>query len=298
MNKNNQQLLFDKFFKELNRNSMTYAIVGMTDNLPATINGDVDIVIQKDKLVAFYSFIQSLDIKDISLVQIIQHEANAHYFVIFDEINHSLLKVDVCTDYYRNGQLFLKANWLLENRKFNSKGFFQLSKEKEFTYYLLKKIDKGKIHHKEFFHLKSQWLGTNPEILTQFFSKCSLDIIYKSFSTSNFDVIIENLHRLKYDLKGRLFYDKTNLLQNIKRYILRGIQPTGLIVAFLGPDGCGKTTVIKGVSDNLKDVFRGYKLFHFSPRESGYSSDINTTPHSSSPRGKIISFFKLICMIL
>ena len=65
-------------------------------------------------------------------------------------------------------------------------------------------------------------------------------------------------------------------------------------IAFLGCDGCGKSTVLGGLEDHLKargiEVSRG----HWAPRRGGSSATGSAeNPHGKPPRGRMMSVAKL-----
>ena len=136
--------LFEILIEKLNKNKIIYAIAGRTINYPEKIDGDIDIIISRSDLNNFFNLINDLNKIGIYWIQTISHEYGAHFCVICfsDDQNHHRIMLDICSDYYRSGQLFLNSQFLLNNRLFNDeKGFYILNPEKEFIYYFLKKVD-------------------------------------------------------------------------------------------------------------------------------------------------------------
>jgi thymidylate kinase len=72
--------------------------------------------------------------------------------------------------------------------------------------------------------------------------------------------------------------------------------PCGLWVALLGPDGAGKSAVIKRMSGKLSIAFDGIQEFHFRPRFQSCRHDqpAVTQPHAQPPRSALISSLKLL----
>jgi thymidylate kinase len=70
----------------------------------------------------------------------------------------------------------------------------------------------------------------------------------------------------------------------------------GLWIAFLGPDGVGKSSVIEQLQHRLEPEFDDIILFHFRPRfrRHGAQRPAVTCPHAHRPRGALISAGKLI----
>ena len=96
-------------------------------------------------------------------VQILQHEVTAFYFVVTweEDGEHQFLKLDICSDYYRDCFL-LGANRLISNRyKELESGFYYPAPEDNFLYYLIKKVDKGSISTSNFDFLVELFLAGN-----------------------------------------------------------------------------------------------------------------------------------------
>lgn len=290
-------MLFNTFFTTLNKTNIPYAITGRTEKYPEVIHSDIDIIIPSNSFYAFWKFMNELSEIGICWIQVISHETDAHYCVISlsDGINHRILKPDVCSDFYRKAILLIKSDFLLNNRMFNPKGFYQLAPEKEFIYYLLKKIDKGSINPEQFKHIREQWLQNPTECLklaSSYFNDSNILLIENILINNEFLLFVSKINDLKTYLHENLKFNLKDLLYKINNRVKRILQPTGLVVAFMGPDGSGKTTIIEGVKADITEVFRQNKQFHLYPK---YSKSIVPTiaPHSQKPRAFLGSVFKL-----
>lgn len=71
--------------------------------------------------------------------------------------------------------------------------------------------------------------------------------------------------------------------------------PPGVWVAFLGADGCGKSTVIGHVAERLAPVWKGVRRFHLRPHFGIRDPDGPpvTDPHALEARGIVTSVAKL-----
>jgi thymidylate kinase len=69
-----------------------------------------------------------------------------------------------------------------------------------------------------------------------------------------------------------------------------------LWVAVFGPDGAGKSAVIKSLAAGFPAPFRGIQQFHFRPmfRRQWAESAPATAPHAKPSRGAVLSIFKLL----
>lgn len=76
----------------------------------------------------------------------------------------------------------------------------------------------------------------------------------------------------------------------------RGKRPEGFWAAFLGADGCGKSSVIHRVAVDLEPEWRGVLHFHLRPhfglRDPG--GPPITDPHANKPRGIVGGVAKLV----
>lgn len=290
--------LFTKYFNALNNTGIVYAITGRTENYPENIYSDIDIIIPTEHFKDFWSSMQNIQSTGMKWIQVISHEFIAHYSIVTltDGNEHQLLKPDVCSDYYRKGSLFLKAEYLLENRVFNPKGFYQLATDREFIYYLLKKIDKGNINQEQFEHLRNQWKQDTiacKVAMKTFFSEENQCLIVHLIESDDIEAFQSKIDLLQKKLHCSLKFSPKDFCLKIGNRISRIVKPTGLVVAFMGPDGCGKTTIINGVKKELTEVFRQNKQFHLFPKE-GKETAPTIDPHAEKPRGFMGSILKLL----
>lgn len=75
----------------------------------------------------------------------------------------------------------------------------------------------------------------------------------------------------------------------------------GICIAFLGPDGSGKTTIINSLGADLKNKFNEIHYFHFRPfflSKSNIKNELNSNPHGHDNRSLILSTLKIIYFYL
>ena len=91
-----------------------YVLVGETTaQLNKDLAGDVDIVVRPESIEVPAEFIQKIcESCRVVCVQILQHEVTAFYFVLSweEDGEYQFLKLDICSDYYRNARFLLGAN--------------------------------------------------------------------------------------------------------------------------------------------------------------------------------------------
>ena len=78
------------------------------------------------------------------------------------------------------------------------------------------------------------------------------------------------------------------------------VERRGLWVVLLGPDGVGKSAVIAELAGERSTGFRGCATYHLRPTllRRGITRVTNVDPHGQMARGKLISMFKLIYLLV
>ena len=244
--------LLKKVFSSMNVAGIRYVVLRNYDYLPERmIDGDIDILVDAHEMTRVVSILRDMDF-------VVSEEIYPHYFAqYFQEHGGKWLKLDLVTDVYCGRRLRFRVNGQLrENllyRRQPFRGFFKPSPEDEIIHLLLHSLlDKGffKIDYQN----KINDLFRNDINLTHL--KNSLDDLWGSSRGDHVITLLKNR-----DFQA-LEKEKKNLLQNVikdasplaiyqaistlgTRVIHRLIGRKGLLVAFLGPDGSGKTTLAR-----------------------------------------------------
>ncbi len=308
---NNRIIMAFNLFEYLNENNIVYTVVGDTDDYSSSIDSDVDIVISPKDLTRISEILSTFcRMYNYNLILKLQHEITAIYFVIADfndKENIIFLHPDICSDYIRNGRKFISANNLLSGRQRSvvnaseNKYFYVPSPAYEFIYYLIKKIDKGDLTNSGATHLQSQWEqdkeAASGLVRTYWKNATDSQLIEKCAHDKNWGAVKENINHLRKALSNSNDGLVLRLLLELKRKASRFIYPTGVLVAFFGPDGSGKTSVIHSVDEILADVFRKTHNIHLRPKlghKHNNNTPIITDPHNKPTRGRILSLLKLL----
>ena len=70
-------------------------------------------------------------------------------------------------------------------------------------------------------------------------------------------------------------------------------------IAVMGPDGSGKTTIIKKLKNKLKKKFIKFQYIHLRPKLlKPESSAPVTDPHSKPPRSSFASLLKIVYWLI
>ncbi|HVK56771.1 MAG TPA: hypothetical protein VM532_17305 [Burkholderiales bacterium] len=302
-----------ELFRFLDEQSIAYCVVGDSRTFPHQINSDIDIVIDQRALPTLpEKMLRFCATHDIKLVQCLQHEHNARYFVLSwldAHGNPAFLIPDICGDYYRRGRLFLNAEELLAGRvaalddQGRPKGFFVASPAMEFIYYLLKRIDKQSLDDYQGSHLSAQWrmdpIGAVMQVQRYWIAGAGAGVLARAAEADNWKVVRETLPWLRLSIHKHLPFSIKAWAAETWRKVNRVMQPSGLVVAFVGPDGSGKSSVIEACGRVTAPAFRRVSVMHLRPRmgSSGTAKAVSN-PHGEAPRGQLASLMKIFYFAL
>ncbi len=303
--------VFLLFCEWLEKKGLSYCVVGDSRGYPDNISGDVDIVLEERKIYLSTTYVVEFTNEyRLKLVQVLQHEQNAWYFVLGWEGESGLydfLALDLCGDYYRNGKCLFSSEKLLRGRKYRKLrhsvegGFYVPAHETELTYYLLKKVGKGSLNEQQLDHLYEEFNMGGSEVnrlLGQYWPQEQVKHIAEYIQRKD----LQGLRKIFPSLVNYSFKCGTHsiilIFREWRRRVRRIVNPTGLLVIFLGPDGVGKSSVIDEMISMTKPAFRGSKKIHLRPRlfqknMQGGSVDNVADPHGQQCRGNAASIAKV-----
>jgi thymidylate kinase len=296
------------FCKHLSDLSLTYCLLGDSQDLPHRIRGDVDLVVGRevfdklDKIILAFCATQNSQ-----LAQRMRHESTAIYYILWwrDGSDIHYLHLDICSDFVRFGRRLISAEDLLTG-SFQActpsgvmKGFMVASPASEFRYYLFKKIDKKQLDERHSHHLHRQWL-TDPEsveaaIQHDWPSDVAKTLI-RAARDNEWKQILLYLPGLQHILRVRHRLHFGDRVADLLRLVERAMQPTGLFIAIMGADGSGKSAIIEQLRHVLAPAFRQIRYFHLRPRleqRDSRSSVPVTDPHAMQNRHWLPSMLKI-----
>ncbi|MBW1975517.1 MAG: thymidylate kinase-like protein [Deltaproteobacteria bacterium] len=279
------------------RTCILHGYEGYPDRIPS----DVDFVVlpqDLSKLPSIFCRLPGL------LVQCLQHEATAYYYVLSTISNGELqfLHLDVSGDYRRNGRVFLSAEEILTSRR-QFKKFWIPAPDVEFTYYLIKRIAKGSIDEeqsKSLISLYQQNPGGCRKQIYRFWSAKAARELISAVESNEWSTVCTRIAWFRKDLLAKAFqkdlvgcfaYWKDDLVRCVKRVCV----PTGLHVVILGADGSGKSSLLQNVEANLAPAFRKTSRLHLRPSflKARKEEGPVTNPHNLVNYSPIISLLKL-----
>jgi thymidylate kinase len=297
-------------FSHFESTGLEYAVVGDSRDYGQSIPSDLDIIVDPGSLnLARTTIAEFCAEHRLALVQSIQHEANSWYYAIAwrdRDGQLSYLHPDIGGDYYRNGRLLLRARDALEScvsapdTRGRASGFKVPAPAHAFIYYLLKRIDKGALAQQQGEYLSHQW-SQDPEgaraQLKRWWNDEHVNMLATAAASDRWSTVVDALPGLAEEIRNRAPVAPRAYVKESVRVVRRIAHPTGFWVAFLGPDGSGKTTVISHVRDQLAPAFRRTRRCHLRPHlevRNPREGVVVTDPHAQPPRDKVTSTLKLV----
>lgn len=297
--------MFLDFFQTLEREGIPYAILSDDRKYPLDIESDVDFVVSDHDLKRVHDFLARYEFGVMRVIQSIAHEITGTYFVLARcaGIGIAYLHPDVCADYRRSGRLVLRSSFLLKGKVRRDGLWWSASSAHQFHYYLRKRIDKGVVGIEHLQRLKylaeDRWAELNFEPFMPVRDSGQMIAAIRELNTTWFNL---NAKKLQKQFRAAPFQCQTiservrNFATNVALKLARITHPTGFVVAVLGADGSGKTTVLKHIEREFAPAFRATKRFHFRPRFGSppRSNAPTVAPHSLPPRSGLFTAGKLL----
>jgi thymidylate kinase len=285
-------------FRHLEDSGTRYCVLHSWKNLPAELPSDLDIAVHPEDRASLAVAFRHLSEDGFAPVQLINHNVNGYYFV-FCWNSGMVLKttaVDVIFEHRRRGLISDGGEQVTSTRE-RCGEFWIASPATEFSYLLLKKAAKGNVKPEQAHRLKElvDLLGRSraEEIARKSFPpKWSRALVSACLDGTLPEILMHAQHLSWVTAVTRKPLDLLRYLAGEAGRVLRRWKtPNGLLVAVLGPDGVGKSSVIARLHDQIGPAFWGERYFHwrpqlFAPRRPAAPV---TNPHAKLPRSPLVS---------
>ena len=294
-------------FEALESNNVRYCVLHSWEELPEKLSSDLDIAVHPDDSQKLSSAFRSLHEQGYTPVQVLNYFVGAYgfFFCWFNGLTMNTIIVDVIFEHRRGGLIVPSGDELVLGR--SRHGLFWVpAPEAEFVYLLAKKTWKGRTSARQERRLRALvhnigrpraerlasrlFLGNLSVRVVEACAKGQLDALLAQLRSQTWQTSIA---RNPLKLAAYLFSDT---VRRVRRYL----QPTGLLVVILGPDGAGKSTLIEHLVRTVGPAFRRHKVFHWRPMllwRRRTTSD-TTHPHGMPPHGRWWSLARLFAHLL
>lgn len=296
-----------QIFRWMNQAKITYAVLGNVNQLPSDADGDIDLIVSPASLLTLPERLRGMCRElGIQWVLCIQYQARAFAILLAWEYEkrHVFLKIDICSEYIWQGRRFDGEGFLLAARELCRKGgdcqFYVPHPEAAFAYYLWKKSTKGSLSACAFAYLRQVSAKLDDRQIAskikQLWPSVRAESMAEALRNDHYDVFCQQLTvlpRNHFPWKGRF-----HPIAEIRRLMRRFIYPVGLSVQLLGPDGCGKSSVIERLYETFSHAVPRVLVGHFRPQWGrgihAPTGNASAPPHGKRPRSPIGSLLKAV----
>jgi thymidylate kinase len=282
-----------------------YCVLSGYEGLPESFDTDIDFMVNREDFQRVPRIIEDLARQNhTQLFQSIEHEVTARAFQLVSLSGPTLtvVQLDSASDYRHFGSLWLRAKEVLAARRRHPNGFWIPSAAHEFIYYLIKRLNKrgfGPEHGSRLHRLYAEDSPACDGMIARFWSGHERIALSRMAGSGDWTELSANLDSFRAELMRRTGESLSQRVLSIPKRAMhvlgRIVRPTGAWIAFMGPDGCGKSVVIGAVKQQFAPAFRDVLSFHLRPRAlpgGAVAGTAVTDPHGQAPRGLIASIAK------
>jgi thymidylate kinase len=284
-----------------------YCILSGYERLPDNFDTDIDFMVDQEDFDRMPRILEEVARKTgTRLFQAIDHEltGRAYFLGSLNGPALTIVQPDCAADYRHFGRRWLPAKEVLAARRLHSNGFYIPSTAHEFAYSLIKRLNKRSFNREHGYKLHQLYVENRIEcgrMIARFVRGPEGSQIVRMASANDWTAMYASIEPFRAAMlrsRKEAFAEKLRDLPRNTLYLLRRIvQPTGCWIAFIGPDGCGKSLVLNAVSQEFAPSFRTTRYFHMRPRLIGRKpTNVGpvTDPHGQPPRGLVASVAKVI----
>ena len=281
---------------------------------PEHIGEDIDLVVDDPSQIPH---IMSRE-DTAAVVRIFEHETTYYHLCRWEDGRPVFLTLDVAEDYGHRGRLFFRGEEFLRTSR--PLKFFKIpSAELEFASYLFRRLVRDSLSDVQARRL-SELYGEDAEgvvrRLAGFFPETEVSLISEAARSGDWEPVRGQIKQLRHMLLRKLNREQPlGVLRYwtgaLRRRVGRIIQPPGLMVAFLGTDGSGKSTIMARVEQDLGAAFWDKRQYHKRPLSSPFrwvkryglrpprsgkregEISLGFNPHALPPRRPLYSLAKL-----
>lgn len=264
--------LIEAFFRELSRRKVQYCILRNYEELPDKISHDIDVLIEHRVAENIVLEITTI-IKDLGWnIACTQNQNDFFTFICHRVVGNEFkqLKLDIWTDLLWRGAKWIDADYILNNRI--QYGIYYIpSPGAEAAVTTLKEIVGGGVVPVKYQDKIQKLLLENQidfrnclfPVLGQYVNEliaACLDGNWNFINNSRWK-IRKAIRKNSKTRNGFINYYKF-LFDKSARAIKSHFKPKGMLVAIVGPDGSGKSTIAGIIAKSLSLFFPEQKIFH------------------------------------
>jgi hypothetical protein len=285
----------------------SYCILAGYERLPDGFDTDIDFLVSQEDFDRMPRIIAEVARKTgTQLFQAIDHEltGRAYFLGALDGATLSIVQPDCAADYRHFGRRWLPAGEVLGARRRHPNGFYIPSTAHEFAYSLIKTLNERSFNREHGYRLHRLYVEDRIEcgrMIARFCRGPEGSSIVRMASANDWTEMYNSIEPFRAAMlrsRKEPVVETLKTLPNNALYLLRRmVQPTGCWIAFMGPDGSGKSFVLNAAAREFAPSFRTVRGFHLRPGLIGRRPE-NQRPvtglQGQPPRGTIPSIAKVL----
>jgi thymidylate kinase len=295
----------------LDRAGVEWCMLGGYRSYPEDITpdgqGDVDLLVSRRDFSRVPKILAQ--IPDLRIVQARLQDATSIRYELWSNPTCRpplLLGLDVYCEIRDLGTILIKPEEFLDRRRRFRDALWIPEPAVEFAYYLLKRCVKRHFFGAAFEARHEARLNRlyhdDPDgcrrQLARFFPRPEAALIARAAERGDWTQVHADMPTLLRRAKRKLWLEHPGdvlrcTLTEVRRRFWRLRHRTGVVVAFLGLDGCGKSTVMARVGEDLLPAFRSAARFHLRPH-LGQRAEPAVAARVEPARGWALSIAKLM----
>jgi serine O-acetyltransferase len=261
--------LAQAFLERLRGEAAPFCVLGDTRRYPEALGEALQIAVSRARLAdmprTVSGFCRDFDLQ---LVQILRPEPGAYRFVLAwsDDIGRPrFIAVELCADYYADGRLLLRSEELLGRRRLAldegglAKGFEVPAADIQFAQHLLNRLREGELSEQDGEFLGRLWLEDATgvmETISRFWpAREDTRRIAQAARQNDWAPVHDDVGRLQRALRRRRVVGAFAV--RAAGLVRRAFHPQGALVAFIGGEDSGRSSVLQHVLRDLGPVFSG-----------------------------------------
>jgi thymidylate kinase len=299
---NEQERILLSVFRMLENAGVEYCVPHGYDDFSSPMKSDVDCIISANVSDRALEALLRSNSKVIGAELVLRRNA---YFVLAsrdENGTHSFIALDFSRNYDVCDLPLYSGRELLQTRR--SGNVRVPASDIEFGAYLARCVAKRSLNEDRTRRLSDLYQRSPLDCAQQvsrFWSGTSAKLLVAGAESGDWTAVYDNLSNIAAELRRKAIGRRparflANKILAIARRVKRLLNPDGLSVAFLGPDGAGKSSVIATLPSSLDFVFPRVSELGFAPGLLSFmrrGSRSTSEPHGLQPRSPLISLARV-----
>ncbi len=284
-------------FCALEDHGIRYCVIHSWDDLCAELetNHDIDLAVHPSDTGKISRVFQALRERSYYALQCFNYAVEGYHFDFawYEGLSLKMAAVDLAFAHWRGGLILQSGEELIAGRQ--KRGNLWIADPSiEFRYLLVKRVLKGTVSPRRQLRLKqlADQLGRSEaeRLVGELFGGRWTKRIVDACNEGGLEALLHSLRRRFWwrRFARNPFQSVRYVARNATRLARRWLEPTGLTLVLLGPDGVGKSTIRDRLTQDLSPAFAAQRCIRWRPgilvplREDDAAV---TRPHAHTPRG-------------